>query len=81
MQNLRYLQPAPHRPEHGNQRSTITQPLEAQSNESGRKNYRHRHTDKEWEDQKGLLAQLLYTHTVKDAAKIIKETRGFEAGY
>jgi hypothetical protein len=81
MQNLRTLQPAPHGPGCANQRSTTNQPPEGQIGHDKKKINRHRHTDDEWEGQKELLAQLLYIHTVEEAAKIIKETRGFEAGY
>ena len=81
MQNLPTLQPAPYRPGHANQYFVATQPSAAHDTQGEKKKKRHRHTDKEWEEQKELLAQLLYTHTVEDAARIIKETQGFEAGY
>lgn len=81
MQNLRPLKPAPQRPESGAQDSVSKQPSKAPAGSGEKKQSRHRHTDEEWEGQKELLAQLLYIHTLEDAAKIIKDTNGFEAEY
>jgi protein-arginine kinase activator protein McsA len=80
MQNFRPLQPAPSRPVQSDQRSITREHAQGHVGQNDKRERRKRHTDKEWEDQKEYLTQLLYTKTIEEAAKVIEQTRGFKAG-
>lgn len=72
MDTFRWLQPAP--------LARGDKPHEPPEPSVAQKQTRQRHADADWEQIREYLVELLYVYDLKDAAKIIKDTRGFDAG-